>query len=1053
MLELKKITKVYTTAGEEVHALKGINLQFRESEFVAILGQSGCGKTTMLNILGGLDQYTSGDLIINGKSTKNFKDRDWDSYRNHSVGFVFQSYNLIPHQTVLQNVELALSLSGVSKAKRKAKATEALKAVGLENQLNKKPSEMSGGQMQRVAIARAIVNDPDIILADEPTGALDTQTSIQVMEILKEISKDRLVVMVTHNPELAEKYATRTVKMLDGQITEDSSPLSTSEIAIVKKAEVQKRGENEKKPTLSLATSFSLSLKNLFTKKGRTILTSFAGSIGIIGIALIYAVSNGMSSYIDSIQQDALTSYPLTIMSDTADMTSLLAAFGSNVENVKEQPDGTVVEAQMMSSVFAQMGSNNLKEFKLYLEDNYDEVDDCITTIKYGYNITPLIYTTDVAGNQLQVNPSTMFSSIAMASYMNTGVFSEMLQNDELMQESYDLVQGKWPEAYNELLFVLPDEHGITDFMAYSLGMLDKNDLEDMMQKVMDSEQVVLDEPHTWTYDDLMNLKFRLVHSSDLYKYNSEYDVWEDMSTDKDYVNNLALNGEELKIVGIVIPKSSTSALSAGVAYTPQLKNHIIEYASSSEIVKQQLADEKTDVFSKKSFDELDEKSSGSLNFNDMISIDTDLLSQAFGMNITEEYLNQVMSPYMSGISSSISVDTSQAETQVKNIFSLLCDDMLASYIGEHTDEESNCTLSSADIATYAKNYLSSSRAYNIYSPLITTYSVPKDSVTQTYEALLTPLMNMFLTGTDLTIPKENAEIKAQTIKAAYVSDATIQATLSGIGSKFAEVKMQVAVMSQVGEMMQKVIGSLSSAFNVDSNKIAQAFKFNMSEDDLTRLMSAYSSNTTNSYDSNLRKLGYSDLNKPSSISIYFNNFENKDKFMDFLDDYNAQMEDSGKDDNVISYTDTTAILMSSVKTIVNSVSYVLIAFVSISLIVSSIMIGVITLISVQERTKEIGILRAIGASKRNVSNMFNAETMIIGFTSGLLGIITTYLLCIPINAILHKLTGISTLSAKLPLGVGVSLIIISTLLTLISGIIPSRSAAKKDPVVALRTE
>lgn len=1044
---------MYTTGGEEVHALKGINLQFRESEFVAILGQSGCGKTTMLNIIGGLDQYTSGDLIINGKSTKNFKDRDWDTYRNHSVGFVFQSYNLIPHQSVLQNVELALSLSGVSKAQRRAKATQALKAVGLENQLNKKPSEMSGGQMQRVAIARAIVNDPDIILADEPTGALDTQTSIQVMDILKEISKDRLVVMVTHNPELAEKYATRTVKMLDGLITEDSNPLSTQEVAFAKKTEVQKRGKTEKKPSLSFATSFGLSLKNLFTKKGRTLLTAFAGSIGIIGIALIYSVSNGMSTYIDTIQQDALTSYPLTLMSDTADMTSLLAAFGSNVENINEQEDGTVVEAQMMSSVFAQMGSNNLKEFKLYLEENYDEVDDCITNIKYGYNITPLIYTTDVNGEQLQVNPNTMFSSIVAASYMNTSVFSEMLQSTDLMKESYELVDGKWPENYNELLFVLPDEHGLTDYVAYALGLLDKGELEKMMDNVMNGEDVILNEPHTWTYDDIMGLTFRLVHNSDLYQYNSEYNVWEDMSNDTEYVENLALNGEEMKVVGIVVPKSTTSALSTGIAYTPELKNHIIEYASQSDVVKEQLSNKKTDVFSKKSFDELEDTESDGLDFDNMISIDTDMLSEAFGINITEEYMNQLMAPYMTNISTSISVDTSSAETLVKSTFSNLCDDILDAYIEEHTDEYGNCSMSSSDISSYANKYLKESRATVIYSSLIKDYSIPQNTVIQTFESLLNPLMSAFLTGTDSSITETAAKAKADAVKNTYITDSTIQMTLSGIGSKFAEAKMQVAIMTEVGNMMQKVISSLSSAFNVDGNKIAQAFKFNMSEDDLSRLMSAYSSNSTNTYDSNLRKLGYAHMDEPSSISIYFNNFDGKDKFIDFLDKYNEQMEDAGKEDDVISYTDTTAILMSSVKTIVNSVSYVLIAFVSISLIVSSIMIGVITLISVQERTKEIGILRAIGASKRNVSNMFNAETMIIGFTSGVLGILTTYLLCIPINAILHKLTGISNLSARLPISVGIVLIIISTLLTLVSGIIPSKSAAKKDPVVALRTE
>ena len=1058
MLELKDIKKVYKTGAEEVHALKGIDLKFRESEFVAILGQSGCGKTTMLNIIGGLDQYSSGDLIINGRSTKEYKDRDWDSYRNHSVGFVFQSYNLIPHQSVLQNVELALSLSGVNKTERRNRAIEALKSVGLGDQLNKKPSEMSGGQMQRVAIARAIVNNPDIILADEPTGALDSETSVQVMDILREIAKDRLVVMVTHNPELAEQYATRIVRMLDGKIIDDSMPMSPDEVReALAKTDVSQA--KEKKPSLSFKTSFILSLKNLFTKKGRTLLTAFAGSIGIIGIALIYAVSNGTSGYIDSIQQDALSSYPLTIVSDTTDMSSLMKSIIGSVEDALDQEDGTFVEQQMMSHVFAQMGKNDLGSFKKYIENHYDEIDEYVTNIQYGYSITPQIYTTDVTGDIIQVNPSSLFSSVmpgGMASqFMNTGVFTEMVSNKEMLSEQYELLAGEWADEYDEMVFVLPTKSGLTDFVAYSLGMLDPGEVEEMLESYIEEENYVQDRaPVEWTYDDLLNLSFSLVNSYDYYKYNSEYDIWEDMRDDDEYIDKIVkTKGEKLKVVGVITPKSSSTMVGMGVAYTPLLKEHIINNAKDSKIVKAQMADEETDIFSGKKFSELEEDEGSGLEFEDMISIDTKLLSEAFGVKITEDDINNIMAPHMEKITLSITADTTPAYTALKEITEDLTKGMINAYIDKNTDENGMVTISSENAAAFAAEYLVSDEAKAIYGFIETEFNFPSDALVGIFNGMLGPVMGGMGQYEGMSVPAVLVKPYVDKIIDEFMANEQLDAALLPIARSITETNMQVKIMTSVGELVGGVMGSLSNAFNVDAEKIASAFKFNMTEEDLSRLMSTLGSTQVNSYDTNLRRLGYSDLDKPVVISIYFHDFETKDHFIEFIEKYNSDMESSGREEYSISYTDTTAILMSSVKTIVNSVSYVLIAFVSISLVVSSIMIGVITLISVQERTKEIGILRAIGASKKNVSNMFNAETMIIGFSSGLIGVVVTYLLCIPINAVLLHLTGLTTLKASLPISVGIILVIISTLLTMFSGIIPSRSAAKKDPVVALRTE
>ena len=1066
MLELKGIKKDYVSGNQTVNALKGVDMQLDSGEFVAVLGPSGCGKTTLLNIVGGLDRYTDGDLIINGTSTKKYKDKDWDSYRNHKVGFVFQTYNLIPHQTVLSNVELALTLSGVSKKERKRRAEAALEKVGLADQVNKKPNQLSGGQMQRVAIARALVNDPEIILADEPTGALDSETSVQVMELLREVAGDKLIIMVTHNAELAERYATRIIRLLDGTVVNDE-PNGSAE-PLPKKASEGEKEQGKKHVSMSFLTALSLSLNNLMTKKARTILTAFAGSIGIIGIALIFAVSRGMNDYISSVQEDTLSTYPLTIMSETADMATMLASFGEAIGNDETMPEDTIKERQLISRVFAQIGTNDLKSFKLYMEDNMDEIEDCLNAVQYGYNVSPQIYTTDVNGDILQINPSNLFSSAMsgsemsmMPSYGSTGVFTEMIDNKELLDSQYDVLAGKWPERYDELVLVLSSRNGMSDYLSYSLGLRDQQEIKDMMNEIMNGNEVEeLDNPMTWSYNELLSLRFRLIDASSRYKYNSEYDLWEDMSDDEDYMRALVENGEELKIVGIVCPKPgvAASALGLGVCYLPDLTRHVIDRAAETEIVKNQLENTDVDVFSGLTFEELANNEGERLDFNDMISVDTNMLSSAFGVNISEEDITRKMQEYMKDISSSITADTAPATEAFTGALSKMLKDMLSGYIEENADENTGIAMiRAADVDGIINEYLSGEEPQAIMAELSAKYPLPVEMYDQTFSQVLSRILSGYITGVtprqeDPSAPLTQAAVDA--VAEAMTDNPIVGVLFDQVGRGMTEAAMQRDILSEVGEMSADLLSSLSSGFSVDADRIAAAFSFNLSEDELTRLMQTFMSRSEDpSADANLRSLGYSNLDEPYSIAVYLVDFAAKERFIDFIEDYNTKMEDDGNEDLVISYTDITGVLMASVKTVVDSISYVLIAFVAISLIVSSIMIGVITLISVQERTKEIGILRALGASKRNVSSMFNAETAIIGLASGTLGIVITYLLCIPIDKILHKLTGISNLSTHLPIAVALVLILISVMLTLISGIIPSASAAKKDPVVALRTE
>ena len=1093
MLQIQNIRKQYKTGDLVQVALDGVSLTLRDNEFVAILGPSGSGKTTLLNVIGGLDRYDSGDLIINGISTKKYSDRDWDSYRNHTIGFVFQSYNLIPHQTVLANVELALTISGISRSERKRRAKAALESVGLGDQLHKRPNQMSGGQMQRVAIARALVNNPDILLADEPTGALDSDTSVQIMELLKEVARDRLVVMVTHNPELAEEYANRIVRVKDGRIIDDTNPCSPT-------ADLDAKHRNMGHSSMSLFTAFGLSFNNLLTKKARTLLTSFAGSIGIIGIALILALSTGFQTYIDKIQEDTLSSYPLSIQSDTADITSALMTISSQVADSQTAGDGVVKESQMITQVMGQMGSNDLRSFKKHLELNYSQVEASINNLSYGYGITPLIFAGDTSERITQVNPASLFAdltgSAALSAYMDSNVFYELLDDRQLLNDQYQVLKGRWPEHYNEMVMVLGDPHMFTDYMAYTLGMRDPAELEGMVELLMEGkEPTVTTNPMEWTYDDLMNLDFRLVHPTALYQYNEEYKVWEDMSEDKVWLRQAIADAEPLKIVGIVCPRSGSSAaaLTQGIGYSPDLIPHIIEAASSERIVRDQIAAPKTDVFTGKEFGAAEEDEETGLNFEDMISIDEEALKDAFGGNMDTSSVMSAVEDHMSTISMSIDADIRPAQEAMTDAYKTMAVSMLTAYIDENADPETGVAmLRSEDSDRIAAEYLATEEAQGILAELAEGQLIPADGFYALYRPMLSALLTTYCeTVLELMQPQEETKSPAipglegldgilsslplpdldlsglsgldaapitrelaEPLVEVFSSIPTVTAGFSEMAVAMTEAKMQMDIMTEVGQLTSTIAETFTQAFDVDPEKMASAFQFNLNEEELSRLMAAMTSAPKErSYKTNLRSLGYCDLDDPYSISLYFIDFAGKEAFIDFLERYNDDMEAQGKEDQVISYTDLTGIMMSSVKTIIDSVSYVLIAFVSVSLIVSSIMIGIITYISVMERTKEIGVLRAIGASKRNISQVFNAETFIIGLCSGVIGVGVTWLLIFPINRIIHDLTGNMDINAVLPLRAALVLAGLSVILTVIGGLIPSRKAAQKDPVIALRTE
>ena len=1112
MLQIKNISKKYKTGDLVQIALDNVSLNLRDNEFVAVLGPSGSGKTTLLNIIGGLDRYDNGDLVINGISTKKYRDRDWDTYRNHTIGFVFQSYNLIPHQTILRNVELALTISGVSGKKRKQMALDALDKVGLKDQAHKRPNQMSGGQMQRVAIARALVNNPDIVLADEPTGALDTKTSVQVMDLLKEVANDRLVVMVTHNSDLANTYANRIVQLKDGQIISDSNPFYPQDII------VNKKKKRKGKAKMGFLTALSLSFNNLLTKKGRTFLTAFAGSIGIIGIALILALSQGFQNYIDKIQEDTLSSYPLTIQSETADTTSAILSMVSDRKENQPTSDDELIERQYMTTMFSSIGTNDLKTFKKYIEDNQDEVDQYAYYIKYSYSISPTIYTIDTQDKLIKINPSSLLNSMyssssvsiisSLSSSSGMGIFSEMSDDIDSYKDQYEVLAGRWPSTYNEMIIVLSEPNSISDLLLYSIGLRDYSELKEIISSLMsDGEVDINNEPLRMTYQDLLDIDMRLIHPTDTYRYNEKYDIYEDMSDDNEYMLKKYEQALKLKVVGVVCSKEagSTNALSTGVNYTKGLVDYIRKQAAASTIVKKQMDNKEVDVFSGVRFDEENESDEPKLNFEDMISIDKDVLSKAFKLNVDESSFTDAIDqddimnaakdvasnlpstasslmPTVTGIYQSVSSSLISAyESTARIVIATGCYDDGGNIVSGYY--ASGCPI--VDGYDYVdKSTLSASGITNIkvvdgyYTESITTAGAAmKDALIDTIVSNLPGNVTDYVTVNSLKTVMSNSfdnyityitPLATMTLIDVFVLptapytnavSSALNDALSSNGSAILTDACSLAAYSlsaqAIGTQLASSMSSLSSLFSgdimsIDTNKFAEAFKFDMSQDELSRLMETMlSGSDEKSYSTNLIDLGYQDTDNPTSISFYFKDFESKENFLAFLDKYNENADEERQ----ISYTDITGILMSSVKTIVDSVTYVLIAFCSISLIVSSIMIAVITLISVMERTKEIGILRAMGASKHNVSSIFNAETFIIGFLSGLIGVGFTYAVIPPINKLIHNLTNNYDINAVLPRNYALILVLISVVLTIVAGIIPSRKAAKQDPVIALRTE
>lgn len=1208
MLQIRNICKEYHTGSLVQKALDKVSLNLRDNEFVAILGPSGSGKTTLLNIIGGLDRYDSGDLIINGISTKKYKERDWDSYRNHTIGFVFQSYNLIPHQTLLSNVELALTISGVGKAQRREKARRALEQVGLGEQMHKKPNQLSGGQMQRVAIARALVNDPDILLADEPTGALDSETSVQVMQLLKNVARDRLVVMVTHNPELAFEYATRIVNLKDGCIVSDSNPYDVDENMLE-----EPEHKNMGKASMSFLTALSLSFNNLKTKKARTLLTSFAGSIGIIGIALILSLSTGVNQYIKQIEKETLSEYPLQIQSTGIDLSSLMVGMsgtgGDGAVSEENAQNGDIHVIQMVTNMFSTMDSNDLESLKKYLESGESSIENYTNAIEYSYNVVPQIYRQD--GSEIrQVHPDQSFDALGlgsststnsmMSSMMSTDVFYEMPENEELYEGQYDVMAGRWPEDYNECVLVLTAGGGMSDFLLYTMGLRDPMELDEMIDQFIAEEKVATpSELGNYTYDEILGTEFRLVNSADYYAYDSQYKVWKDKAGDEEYMKNLVANGESLTIVGVVEPAedASASSLMPGIGYPASLVKHVAEEAARKEIVKQQLSDPSINVFTGETFGE--ESGDNGFDMNSLISVDEEKLKHAFGFD-TGAFSNLEQGIWTSGTDSSLDlssvmesaassmdlsgmVDLSSVKVDLPDMPSVSLKELIGSldisvtpggmenlaksllegyrqYAQEHPEADysglqqdfveylqtedakvilkdnigeiigtgEGITVTTEQLKSmlgeimegyqkyvnengltdpdkfdeYLAGYLQTSEAHaildkwanEIFSGITGNVSITGEQI----EKLASELAQGYQTYANVNgLPdpsrmgehfinylgtedgqrrltegvSEMVDISALEEQVTGAVNAYMQDAMSAYGEAIGSVlKSQIAsAMQQVTEQMaagmQQAMGqamsrigaglqeAMSGGMNIDADAFAQAFQINMTGQELAELMMTMGNTASASYENNLTNLGYVDFDVPSGIDLYPKDFESKEEVVRILDEYNSRMEEEGKDEQVITYTDLVGTLMSSVTDIIDIISYVLIAFVAISLIVSSIMIGVITYISVLERKKEIGILRAIGASRGNISQVFNAETFIIGLCAGLIGIGLTLLILIPGNMIIHSVAGTNDVSAMLPVIPAIVLIMLSVVLTLLGGLIPSRKAAKSDPVTALRTE
>ena len=1064
MLQLKKIHKQYKTGDLVQTALDKVSLSLRDCEFVAILGPSGSGKTTLLNIIGGLDRYDSGDLIINGISTKKYTDRDWDSYRNHTIGFVFQSYNLIPHQTVLANVELALTISGVSGAERRRRATEALQKVGLGNQLHKHPTEMSGGQMQRVAIARALVNDPDILLADEPTGALDSETSIQVMELLKEVAKDRLVVMVTHNPELAHQYATRIVQLKDGVIRSDTDPFEPDTAQLAPPVH-----KSMGRSSMSPLTSLSLSFNNLLTKKARTLLTAFAGSIGIIGIALIISLSAGVNQYIDDTERSTLSEYPLQILSSGMDLTSMLTSGSPTSASGTTAEEGMVPVRQLITQMVAGITSNDLKSLKTYLESDDCTIAEDATSIEYSYNVQPQIYREDADGSIRQVNPDSSLSSLGisstsstnsmMSSMMNTSVFYQLPESDELYNSQYEVKAGRWPEKYNECVAVLGADGTITDYALYALGLRDSAELDKMIQQFAQNQNVdVPTDFKTYRYSDFIGIQFKLVNAADRYLRDDDHNAWVDKSDDKDFMKSLVASSETLTVVGVVQPKEDASAsmLSSGIAYPAALTQHVIAAAADSQMVQDQLASPAINVMNGEPFGTED---ASAFDMSSLFRIDTDMLKSAFQFDTSK--LNFDLSGAFDldngsvDLGSLLDPDDFQLDldlTETPDLDMSTLTDLFAN-MDLSVSEDKMQELAQKVLVGY-KDYVIGNGILNLNKISFSQY-LKSDA----FKTLMNDAMGELFDQDALQAQfSEAMQTAMSTLMESYSSQIseTLQTQL-GSAMQTAMTKLMTQMSQNIQSQMQQSFSQLGSqmesALKIDATAFQKAIQFNMSEDDLTDLMKSAMLSSTATYDSNLQTLGYADLDAPSQIKIYPQDFDHKASVVAKLDAYNDNMRSQGADDKVIQYTDVVGTLMTSVTEIINMISNMLVAFVSISLVVSSIMIGVITYISVLERRKEIGILRAIGASKRNISEVFNAETFIIGLCSGVMGVVLSEILLIPGNMLIQKISNGTNVVARLPLNAALVLIVLATVLTILGGFIPAKGASRSDPVKALRSE
>ena len=1064
MLQLKKIHKQYKTGDLVQTALDKVSLNLRDCEFVAILGPSGSGKTTLLNIIGGLDRYDSGDLIINGISTKKYTDRDWDSYRNHTIGFVFQSYNLIPHQTVLANVELALTISGVSGAERRRRATEALQKVGLGNQLHKHPTEMSGGQMQRVAIARALVNNPDILLADEPTGALDSETSIQVMELLKEVAKDRLVVMVTHNPELAHQYATRIVQLKDGVIRSDTDPFEPDTAQLAPPVH-----KSMGRSSMSPLTSLSLSFNNLLTKKARTLLTAFAGSIGIIGIALIISLSAGVNQYIDDTERSTLSEYPLQILSSGMDLTSMLTSGSPASASGTTAEEGMVPVRQLITQMVAGITSNDLKSLKTYLESDDCTIAEDATSIEYSYNVQPQIYREDADGSIRQVNPDSSLSSLGisstsstnsmMSSMMNTSVFYQLPESDELYNSQYEVKAGRWPEKYNECVAVLGADGTITDYALYALGLRDSAELDKMIQQFAQNQNVdVPTDFKTYRYSDFIGIQFKLVNAADRYLRDDDHNAWVDKSDDKDFMKSLVASSEPLTVVGVVQPKEDASAsmLSSGIAYPAALTQHVIAAAADSQMVQDQLASPAINVMNGEPFGTED---ASAFDMSSLFRIDTDMLKSAFQFDTSK--LNFDLSGAFDldngsvDLGSLLDPDDFQLDldlTETPDLDMSTLTDLFAN-MDLSVSEDKMQELAQKVLVGY-KDYVIGNGILNLNKISFSQY-LKSDA----FKTLMNDAMGELFDQDALQAQfSEAMQTAMSTLMESYSSQIseTLQTQL-GSAMQTAMTKLMTQMSQNIQSQMQQSFSQLGSqmesALKIDATAFQKAIQFNMSEDDLTDLMKSAMLSSTATYDSNLQTLGYADLDAPSQIKIYPQDFDHKASVVAKLDAYNDNMRSQGADDKVIQYTDVVGTLMTSVTEIINMISNMLVAFVSISLVVSSIMIGVITYISVLERRKEIGILRAIGASKRNISEVFNAETFIIGLCSGVMGVVLSEILLIPGNMLIQKISNGTNVVARLPLNAALVLIVLATVLTILGGFIPAKGASRSDPVKALRSE